>query len=111
LRTSFRPGASGNPDGRKPQDIELSKLARDRTEQSIAALARGLNDPEHYVAAAIAWLDSGWGKPRPETVRDVEGSIEAASRTETLESAEEWLARRRKELAALVAEVFATKPH
>jgi hypothetical protein len=84
----------------------VSKLARDCTEQTIEALARGLDDPKHYVAAAIAWLDSGWRKPRQQleaTVRDVERGIDAPPRPETLESAEEWLARRRKELAALIA--------
>jgi hypothetical protein len=80
------------------QDIEVSKLARDYTEQSIEALAGGLNDPKHYVAAAIALLDSGWGKPGQQleaTVHDIEGGAEAPPPPETLESEEEWLARQR----------------
>jgi hypothetical protein len=43
--------------------LSAQKLAREYTPQAIEALVRGLNDPKHYVAAAIALLDRGWGRP------------------------------------------------
>jgi hypothetical protein len=60
--TSFKPGVSGNPSGRKP-DKELRELARAWTEQAIQALALALTDPRTSVPAAIALLNRGWGMP------------------------------------------------
>lgn len=60
--TSFKPGQSGNPSGRKP-DREVRELAREYTKLAIEALAVALMDPRTAVPAAIALLDRGWGKP------------------------------------------------
>lgn len=38
-------------------------LARTYTRDAIEALARGLRDPKHYPACAIALLDRAYGKP------------------------------------------------
>jgi hypothetical protein len=59
----LKPGQSGNPGGRPKELLSAQKLARAYTTEAIEALVRGLKDPKHYVAAATALLDCGWGKP------------------------------------------------
>jgi hypothetical protein len=59
----FKPGRSGNPGGRPKELLNAQKLARSYTTEAVEALVRGLKDPKHYVAAAIALLDRGWGRP------------------------------------------------
>lgn len=64
--TSFKPGVSGNPSGRKP-DKEIKELARAEGPTAIKTLAtlmRSTKQPGKVrVAAAVALLDRGWGKP------------------------------------------------
>jgi hypothetical protein len=60
--TSFKPGQSGNPSGRKP-DAALRELARGHTEAAIGALVIALADPRTTVPAAVALLNRGWGMP------------------------------------------------
>jgi hypothetical protein len=43
--------------------LDVQELARTHTKEAVEALVRGLDDPKHYVAAATALLDRGWGKP------------------------------------------------
>jgi HEAT repeat protein len=62
----WRAGVSGNPGGR-PKGIEA--LAREHTPAAIAALVAALSEPRERVAAAVALLDRGWGKPA-QTVTD-----------------------------------------
>jgi hypothetical protein len=60
----FQPGQTGNPGGRaKPGSLDIAALARSKAPKAIAALERALDDPKHYVAAAIALLDRGFGRP------------------------------------------------
>jgi hypothetical protein len=77
----FMPGQSGNPAGRA-KGLEAS--ARRHTEAAIAALVKALENPRERVAAAVALLDRGWGRPR-QIVETPEGShlhfhLEAAMR-------------------------------
>jgi len=43
--------------------LDVQELARARTAEAIAALVEALADPKHKVAAAVALLDRGWGRP------------------------------------------------
>jgi hypothetical protein len=58
----FKPGQSGNPGGRPRSDV--TSLARQHTAEAIAALVAALASPRERVAAAVALLDRGWGKPK-----------------------------------------------
>ena len=49
--------------GRPKTTGTLEELARQYTAEAIHALAASLNDPRTRVAAAIALLDRGYGKP------------------------------------------------
>lgn len=59
----WKPGQSGNPSGRPSASAELRDLARQHTAAAIAALVAALTDDKTRVAAAVALLDRGWGKP------------------------------------------------
>lgn len=56
----FQKGVSGNPSGRKPG---LDQLCRKHTPAAINALVLALKVPQTRVAAAVALLDRGWGRP------------------------------------------------
>ena len=62
-KKGFQPGQSGNPRGRSRASYDVAALAKQHTPEAIAALVRGLSDPRHYVAAAVALLDRAHGKP------------------------------------------------
>lgn len=64
----FKPGQSGNPGGRPTKDVRMRRIedmAREYSEDALKALRReamtGKGAP--MVAAAIALLDRGWGRP------------------------------------------------
>jgi hypothetical protein len=74
--TSFKPGVSGNPDGRpkRPETIEARRVvadvksaARELTPEAMDTLKEAMADQKApwaaKIAAAIAILDRGWGKP------------------------------------------------
>jgi Family of unknown function (DUF5681) len=74
--TSFKPGVSGNPDGRpkRPETIEargvaadVKAAARELTLDAMDTLKLVMKDPKAppaaRVGAATAILDRGWGKP------------------------------------------------
>jgi hypothetical protein len=74
--TSFKPGVSGNPDGRpkRPETIEARRViadvkaaARELTLDAMDTLKNAMADQRvpwsAKITAAIAVLDRGWGKP------------------------------------------------
>lgn len=72
----FQPGQSGNPNGRRKEDVRVRELAREQTEAAIQALVDALSDEKTRVSAAVALLDRGWGKPAQAiTGEDGEGAV------------------------------------
>ena len=65
--TSFRPGQSGNPNGRPRVLADVQNAARDYSTAAIETLARIMRNPKAPAAARIsaasALLDRGYGKP------------------------------------------------
>jgi hypothetical protein len=65
--TSFPAGQSGNPGGRPKVLADVQALARRHTRKAIRTIAGVMNDkkadPRARVAAALALLDRGYGKP------------------------------------------------
>ena len=66
---AWKPGQSGNPRGREPALVDIAALARKHGPKAIEIVA-GLmvRDPDSKVrlAAAIALLDRGFGRPKQE---------------------------------------------
>ena len=68
-------GQSGNPGGRPKEMAEVLKLARDNGETAIKALVKVATDGKSEsarVAAAVALLDRGFGKPPQFSTSDAE---------------------------------------
>lgn len=63
----FRPGQSGNPSGKPKGMVEVQRLAREHATEAIQALVEALNHRRTRVAAAIALLDRGFGRPAQHT--------------------------------------------
>ena len=55
--------------------VDMQALARDHTAAAIQTLAECLRDPRHKVAAAVALLDRGWGRPQQVVTGDAEKPI------------------------------------
>jgi HEAT repeat protein len=71
----YKPGECGNPSGRPKADIRLKELAREHTERAIQALVLALDDERTRVAAAVALLDRGYGKPAQAITGEDGGAI------------------------------------
>lgn len=63
-------GQSGNPKGRPKKDVFIQELAQAHTEEAIKTLALVMRNGEgrERVAASIALLDRGWGKPAQQQI-------------------------------------------
>lgn len=63
----WQKGQSGNPGGRPREVSDLRELARDHTEGAIRTIISVMNDSNATasarIAAAVALLDRGYGKP------------------------------------------------
>jgi hypothetical protein len=109
--TSWKPGQSGNPNGRpkKPATIEARKmladvkaLAKEMGADAIKTLGKIMNNPKTppaaRISAAVAILDRGWGKPRQQIENDRPGDFDGMSLDELRE-----LARAQAEALGLAA--------
>jgi hypothetical protein len=93
---SFRPGQSGNPGGRPRIIGDVIELAREHTPAAIGRLASIVGDdaapPAAQVAASIALLERGWGRPVQPIDADVNMRATYVIRAPSaVESAEQWL--------------------
>ena len=65
--TSFRPGQSGNPNGRPKVVADVQNAAREHSSEALDTLAQIMRNPKAPAAArtsaACALLDRGYGKP------------------------------------------------
>ena len=90
--TSFRPGQSGNPNGRPRVLADVQNAARDHSSEAIETLARIMRDPKAPAAArtsaACALLDRGYGKPL-QTVHSENENVHYAVSDKPM-SDEEW---------------------
>ena len=86
--TSFKPGQSGNPGGRKKIVGEVLELAREASPMAIATLRRIAGDEKAphaaQVTAAVALLDRAWGKPAQSLALAVTRPLEEMTDAELL---------------------------
>ncbi len=75
----WQPGQSGNPNGRPKASYMISDLAKEHTEEALAALVEICNDkgasPNARVNAANALLDRAWGKP-VQSLQSINANVE-----------------------------------
>jgi hypothetical protein len=72
-----------NPTPKKKLPMDLKSLARSYTTRAISTLggiAEGGESEAARVAAAIALLDRGWGKPQQDNTHEVKGEIRVVLR-------------------------------
>ena len=99
----FKPGQSGNPGGLPKGMHEVKEAARKLTPKAMKVLediATNEDQPAAArVAAAVALLDRGWGKPSASVDVTTQGQalVNSVDRPPK-ETREEWLERRRREL-------------
>lgn len=60
---NWQKGVSANPGGRPKSNVDVQALAQAYTVEAIEALHLALKDPRSRVAAAIALMDRGHGRP------------------------------------------------
>jgi hypothetical protein len=77
-RSSWKPGQSGNPNGRPKPDVDIAALAREHGPKCVQVVVRLLasGDEKIRLAAAIALLDRGFGRPKQEMDINSNSTIE-----------------------------------
>ena len=65
IDTRFKPGRSGNPGGRPKAEFRVRELAQENTVEAVETLVEVMRTgrPGERLAAAVALLDRGWGRP------------------------------------------------
>jgi hypothetical protein len=66
LESRFKPGQSGNPNGRPKKVVDVAAIARDSSDKAMTKLAKLIDSDDERIAlqAAIAVLDRAVGKPK-----------------------------------------------
>lgn len=74
----FLPGSSANPGGRPAIIKEIQTLARSHSDEAIATLVACMKDEDGRVrvAASIALLDRGYGKPAQQLQIESDGVVQ-----------------------------------
>ena len=84
-------GQSGNPGGRPKEEHDIRKLARSRGKEAIDTLHAIMNDktapPAARIAASVALLDRGYGRPEQSFTSSLNAHYSISDRPM---SAEEW---------------------
>jgi hypothetical protein len=76
--TSFQPGRSGNPGGRPKTEVDIAAMARIHGPKCIQVIVGMLSGEDHKLrlAAAVALLDRGFGRPKQEMDINSNSTIE-----------------------------------
>lgn len=71
IETRFKPGQSGNPNGRPKKAQQIVEKAQDNADKALTALLELMSSTDERVKlqAAMAILDRGLGKPK-QTIED-----------------------------------------
>jgi hypothetical protein len=77
-RSLWKPGQSGNPKGRPKPEVDIAALARVHGPKCIQVVVKILSskDEKMRLAAAIALLDRGFGRPKQEMDINSNSTIE-----------------------------------
>lgn len=80
----FEPGKSGNPGGRPKETAEVKALAREHGKAAVLKLVElmEVGNERTQVAAAVALLDRGFGKPSQTISGDEENPLQLVQRIE-----------------------------
>jgi hypothetical protein len=76
--SSWKPGRSGNPGGRPKAEVDIAALAREHGPRCVKVVVELLSSDDHKLrlAAAIALLDRGFGRPKQEMDINSNSTIE-----------------------------------
>jgi hypothetical protein len=76
--SSWKPGRSGNPGGRPKNPVDIAALAREHGPKCVQVVVRLLasDDEKIRLAAAVALLDRGFGRPKQEMDINSNSTIE-----------------------------------